>query len=342
MLNLPLNKERKVATEDAIFISWASENGRTVDLAKSLGVPAYFLAVSGRRRLLRRYGRQAFATVKVLRSSRPKQVLLMLPPTPLLVVCALWARGRSDRNLIGDLHTGFFSDPKWSRFTAFGLRLLRPHAAIVTNRHLQGLAETAGVRSVVAHDPLTDRTSTESPDANTVLCPVSYANDEPIDTILAAAKLTPEITWRLTGRAPDDVVTSAPNNVAFTGFVSDAELVKLFRDSAIVVALTTRDHTMQRAGYEALMSGRPQVTSHFKVLTEFVGAAGRTIDPSRADMLAVAVRSIMRDLESWEASTFETLRLRLMEQSSAQDEIRHLIFQQDRRNGGDLGRMSTQ
>ncbi|MGD9857163.1 MAG: glycosyltransferase [Planctomycetaceae bacterium] len=57
-----------------------------------------------------------------------------------------------------------------------------------------------------------------------------------------------------------------PDNVRFTGFLSAGEYVGQLQASDAVMALTTRDHTMQRGAYEAVYLGKPVVTSDFEVL----------------------------------------------------------------------------
>ncbi|NYF15528.1 hypothetical protein HDC37_000340 [Microbacterium sp. AK009] len=309
-----------------LFISWAEDNGRTRDLAKTLGVPPEFVAVDRNLSAARRYLHQSLKTWRVLQSTRPSAVLLMLPPTPLLMVTRAWSLFHRTR-LVADLHTGFFYDPKWTRFRRLGLWLLRGSTGIVTNAHLADILTAAQVSSVVAHDPLEDRipATVVKPDELYVLCPVSYANDEPIEAILEAAKMTPEVTWKLTGKAPASVIQSASANVQFTGYVSNTELVALFRDASVVLALTTRDHTMQRAGYEALMFGVPQVTSDFECLREFIASAGEFVDPGSADEIASAVEATIAERPARREASRRILHARLDDQAIAIRQILRVV-----------------
>ena len=214
----------------------------------------------------------------------------MLPPAP-----ALWAlRGvlARDTPLVADLHTGFFLDPKWRWAARLSLATLRRHGglAVVTNDHLALECSSRGVEAIVLHD-LIEEGAPFSPQQY-LLCPVSYANDEPISQILQAARLTPSIEWRLTGSAPAAVRTAAPNNVTFTGFLDTDEFDRSLAESAGVVALTTRPHTMQRAGYEAFNAAVPQITSDFPELRQFYRdtALYATAD---AASIAAAARSLV-------------------------------------------------
>ncbi|SJN11875.1 Glycosyltransferase [Leucobacter sp. 7(1)] len=273
------------------FISWTPENGRTAELAEALGIPAHFIHRPGRFGLTGRYARQHAATRRLLQEQRPDTVVLMLPPAIALLSLG---RRRTAPRLIVDLHTGFFLDPKWrwARGPALAAIRRRGGLAIVTNTHLQHECARAGVEAVVLHDVVQDRDAL--PHTGELLCPLSYANDEPVPEILAAARLTPELRWTLTGRAPDAVRAAAPGNVRFTGFVAPEEFDRLTRSSGAVIALTTRPHTMQRAGYEALHAGVPHVTSDFPELREFYGDAAAYTAPDGA-AIAAAARSVLQD-----------------------------------------------
>ena len=269
-----------------IFVSWTRQNGRTADLAATLGLEAHYVYLPSKLGLPGRYARQLRATRQLLASTRPQSVALMLPPAPALLAF-LGLGTRRPARIAFDLHTGFFLDPKWAWALQPSLRLMRRlgGTAIVTGTHLKGVCEAAGVPAVVLHDALFSDAQAGAP-GNYLLCPLSYANDEPVLEILAAARATPEVEWRLTGRAPAAVVAAAPANVTFTGFVSELEYDALLRGSLGVVALTTRAHTMQRAGYEAFGAGVPQITSDFEELREFYGSSAVFATPHAASIVA--------------------------------------------------------
>ncbi|NMM88404.1 hypothetical protein B2J88_29320 [Rhodococcus sp. SRB_17] len=308
-----------------MFLSWISYHGRSQELAERLGIEAEFLEPADTQgNLLRRYSSAIRWTVGKLRESDSASIYLMMPPAPALLTVLMF-KGRK-RQLVADLHTGFFLDPKWKWFTPIGLRLLRNSTAIVTNEPLRRRCEKAGVRSVVLHDILADRSkarrSAAEPTTNIVLCPLSYASDEPIDELLEAARLCPELTFAFTGRAPQKIKDRAPNNIEFTGFLETEEYLDLLGSSIAVVALTTRDFTMQRAGYEALMYGKPQVTSDFGVLREFLGEAAHYVDPMQSEEIANALRTVSQDSAAQMRVATGVLNDRIREQSRSIDELK--------------------
>ncbi|MCQ1951079.1 glycosyltransferase [Arthrobacter sp. zg-Y859] len=244
----------------------------------------------------------------------------MLPPFPLLLIAALYAKLHRCA-LIADMHTGAFNDPRWKWSLPLTLRLLRGRTAVVTNSFLANLCEDKGVRAVVLHDVIEVCGAGERHfQGNAVLCPVSYANDEPIEEIMEAARLTPELEWILTGNAPRNVQMSAPTNVTFTGFVSDDSFVQRMEEAGVVLALTTRPHTMQRAGYEALSFGVPQVTSDFPVLREFLSEAASYTDLTGTEI----ARSVKNVLERRSEITSAVVRIREERMAEQQNQLKRL------------------
>lgn len=302
-----------------LFLSWTAGNGRTRDLAAVVGARPHFVDRPGRFGLTGRYLRQFIATVRAVRVARPSSIILMLPPTPALIAVLLAAPKQCA--LVFDLHTGFFEDPKWSWAARWSMRAMRGRGmAIVTNSALQRRCEDLGLYSVVLHDRIVDGGVVTSPDPY-VLCPLSYANDEPVTELLTAAELTPDVQWVLTGKAPASIRAAAPSNVKFTGFVDDEAFDALMRHASGVAALTTRPHTMQRAGYEALIAGTAQITSDFPELREFLGEAAIYVE-ANAQSIADGVAEMFARRDQLIEALVEVRTDRMAEQAAALIELR--------------------
>ncbi|MFJ6268593.1 glycosyltransferase [Pseudarthrobacter oxydans] len=246
----------------------------------------------------------------------------MLPPAPLALVARL-VRGRHHVRNFYDLHTGFFHDPKWQWASSWTLRLLRGSTAIVTNTNLATLCDRAGVRAHVLHDVLL-RHDGQSIPGPYIVCPVSYSNDEPIDRILEAAGNLPDTRWLLTGEAPNGVRAKAPANVEFSGFLSDTEYDAALRNASLVVALTNRRDTMQRAGYEALMRGVPVVTSDFEVLRDFFEDSAVYVAAGEVD-LEHQIGVATKERASLAVRCQEVLSQRIIEQDVELSRLRKLL-----------------
>lgn len=290
-----------------LFVSWIRFHGRSDDLARDLPARAEYITGGSGNRIVR-YVRQWRETRRLLKQTGADVVFVMQPP-----VLALWAviaAARKSTHVIADLHTGVFTDPKWSWAAKGTLRLLRKHsrAAIVTNESLASRCRSAGVDTYVLDDAVPRRVGTAKDLLQTdalkilsadeyVLVPLAYAADEPLDEILEAAATDAGRTWVFTGQAPDHVRRKASTNVLFSGFVSNDDYNWLAANAGAILACTTEEDTMQRAGYEAVSWERPLVTSKTGVLVDYFGEAAVFAAPTAASLLD-ATRAAFEDRDA--------------------------------------------
>ena len=297
-----------------ISISWTAAHRRSSELAAAFGFDSHF--VRGRASFLPvRYLQQWTATRTILRRERPEAVVVMQPP-PFALFAVAWYCKRNGATLIGDLHTGAFTDPKWRWSIRSVLALLRRYGfAVVPNSELADWCQQAGVDAYVCAARISPApAATVRVDRSLVLVPLSYSFDEPVDEVLQAAAKNPDLQWVLTGRAPEHVKGKAPANVRFSGFVSADEYLELRDASVVMVALTTVESTMQSVGFEALSAAKPLVTSPTRVLKDYFGDAVVYAEPD-AGAIAEAVASAVR-----QAPDLERQMLALRESKiSAQD-----------------------
>jgi glycosyltransferase involved in cell wall biosynthesis len=226
----------------------------------------------------------------------------MAPPLPLVALA--WVVSKLLRSrLIIDAHTGVFNDPKWAwTLGAFMWFARRSTATIVTNRQLVNRLERAGVKAISLHDPPIPSASKRSNDVasdwsskESVIVPCSFSSDEPIAAIIDAAKELPSVNFYITGPLPQRLSHSAikvPTNVVLTGFLPHTEYQDLLRSARLVLALTTRELTMQRAGYEALSSHKPLLTSDTQVLREYFTEGAVFTLPYADDIRAGVLRCL--------------------------------------------------
>lgn len=275
-----------------------------------------------------RYLRLWTSTWKYLRSAKPSAVIVMQPP----VVALLAVRAAVGKNvrICGDLHTGTFHDPKWKWSTKLVARLLGgSNLAIVTNDSLAGKVRKQGAEALVLHDLIETYADVESlgafddpaltplVDGKYVLVPITYSYDEPLDELAAATHLAPDVSWVFTGRPPSTFVDACNRaNTVFPGFVSREEYLKLLGHANVLLAPTTEEETMQRAGYEAMCAGKALVTSDTAVLKDFFGEAALTVPP-QADRYASAVREAAHLQAEFEKRITELRTDRVYEQSKA-------------------------
>lgn len=312
---------------DRVFVGW-TDHGRSRELAEVLG--AVNMPVTAKRGSKPgvKYLDLIARTWQALKAVRPSVVFFMQPPAPLLLVVVAYAVTHRGVLLVGDLHSGFFNDNKWSWFSRLGLRLLKRHAVLVTNQNMADQAADLVGRVYVLHDLIDIKRDRPAPGAQNatpyMVCPLSYAADEPLEDLIGAARLTPEVNWIFTGRAPDWIANAAPSNVVLPGFVSDEDYVSLLEGAAGLVALTRRADTMQRAGYEAMSYAIPLIISDQLVLRSFFEPAAIFVQHTPEE-LAAAARDMLANPQIADRM-IDVRSQRILEQSETIAEIRRNLL----------------
>jgi hypothetical protein len=98
-----------------------------------------------------------------------------------------------------------------------------------------------------------------------------FAADEPMEPVMEAARLLPEMDMLVTGnleKAPPGLVESAPPNVTFTGFLDETRYPKAIEEANLVWTLTSFPVSVPRTGYEAVYARRPLLISDWPELRD--------------------------------------------------------------------------
>jgi len=291
----------RAAAAEPLVVSWIPYHGRSEGLARALGGRAEWMpwaqAGGARSRTLVGWGRSALRTVRlVLAVPRGGLVVVMCPPVFALVAALLAGRVRGAR-VVADLHSGALNNATWAWSHGLLRRCMRRCSALlVTNEQLLEGVDTGGRPVLVVHDPAfplpEGGEAPPLPAGPIVVFPASGGDDEPLAEVVEAARLLHgEATVVITGRQP--ALREEPG-LLLPGFLDAPSYAALLRRADVVLALTTREATMQRAGYEALELGRPLVCSDTAVLREAFGAAA-VATGSSPERLAGAVRTALRE-----------------------------------------------
>lgn len=319
-----------------LFISWIRSHGRSSGLSRALDAEELNIYPESRGTLIR-YIKSFFITIKHIRSKKPTAVIVMQPPA-FAALPVFIARFFGPYKILLDLHTGAFDNPKWKWALPILLKLLpKTGRVIVTNKELAAIVRRYNREPIVLHDLIEPAISNltggfDDSDLDSliqnryVLLPVTYAYDEPIDELLEAAQIVSDLTWIFTGRAPSNVVSKAPRNVIFPGFVSNNDYIRLLQNATIVVAPTTAENTMQRAGYEALSYCVPLVTTKTKVLMEYFEDAAVYASISGASF-AKSVRKASDRQALMKNKLQELYQTKLASQTTAIQDLQNWIIQ---------------
>lgn len=274
----PQPEEGSTLSVPAVFLAWApsSHTRRSELMARKLGIPLRRVHFLEKKRYLAplRYALQAIPTLIILFRERPGAVFVQNPPifAPLFawIYCAL-----RHKSLLIDSHTTALLGKYWNwaiplhRFLA-----RRSKVSLVTGEHLARLIQDWGAKTQIVMDvpselPTGKPFPLEHPFNIAVVC--SFSPDEPLAEVTEAAASLPDVGFYVTGnpesgvnRLPEDL----PPNLHPTGFLTDDAYYGLLGSVDAVMALTTRDHTMQRGACEAVWLGQPIITSHWPLLRQ--------------------------------------------------------------------------
>jgi glycosyltransferase involved in cell wall biosynthesis len=232
------------------------------------------------------YQKPAFAPIKyvlqtlktwfILVREHPAVVYILNPPffAPLTVwlFCAF-----SGAKIVMATHYSALYGMKW-KWSLPITRFLAKRALvnIVDQKRNKRLFESWGARAVVLEKCPTNRYKPERNvvpgDRFSVTVINTYAEDDPIDSILDAASLCSDIDWYILGdsaRAPRGLVERASSNVKFTGYLFNDDYWNRLSCANAVLALTTREWSMMAGAIDGLSIGKPLILTRQPTLEEY-------------------------------------------------------------------------
>lgn len=259
-----------------------------------------------------KYPIQALRTMQVLFKERPEAIHVQTPPFVCGLVVYLYCL-LSGAKFVLHYHSAAFGRIwDWAlpiqRFLA-----RRAVTNIVTNQHWADIVHAWGAHALVMYDPFLDLPEGEtfSVEAGFKVAYVSiFAADEPVDAVVEAAALLPDVKFYITGdtrKKPASFFAEAPSNITFTGFLDpNNQYPSLLRAADAIMVLTTRNHTLQLGGCEAVAVGKPLITSDWPYLKE-VFAKGTVFVANTAEGIRGGILEVQ---EKYEELAKEVVALR--------------------------------
>ena len=138
--------------------------------------------------------------------------------------------------------------------------------------------------------PTSPRPCAETPE---ILFVSTFARDEPVDEVLKAASLVPEIRIRITGDRTKAPEVPVPANVELTGLLPYDDYVDALQGVDVILALTTEPTSAMRAGFEAIWAEKVLVVSDWPLSKELFPSAVPVVNTAEA--IAAGLRDAVKD-----------------------------------------------
>jgi glycosyltransferase involved in cell wall biosynthesis len=283
-----------------VAVAWFAHR-RTQSLCQSLKMPLHVFQT--KRTGLSRYILLSLRTLAFLAEAKPTNLIVQNPSVGAAVLCLL-VRPVFRFRLIIDAHNEAVRPYNYNNYAMRAVaRWLHRHSdlTIVTNEMLARQVRQHGGRSFVLFDQIPEPPAGLSGHLSVdleVLVVSTFAPDEPLAEIINAALLVPEARFFVTGRPSKHWAnTKIPENVVFTGFLSEQAYWDEMRKASIVLDLTEMKACIVCGAYEAIAAGKPLILSEDEAARAlFLDAAEYT--RNNAGAIAAAIRRVAGELDA--------------------------------------------
>ena len=287
-----------------IIIAWAERLDNAADFAERVGRPSYsiYYHMFSNSRLLVpvRYFLQTLKTWQILLVQRPTLVHVTNPPIFATLNVFLYCKLFRAQYLLC-VHPPSLYSRKWS-WTVPLLRFCARHALIniLDQERFKTLFESWGARAVVLVKMPRSYPACDIPPSThgkyTITVVNTFAPDEPIEPILSAAKRLPDTHFYVLGNldlADPEMISRAPKNVTFTGWLSHDLYWDQLKRSRAVMTLTTYPHSLVAGGTDGMAVGRPLILSRQPALTEYFDKGTLFVD-NTAESIVDEIRRLQQ------------------------------------------------
>ncbi len=287
-----------------VAISWAPYSRRSEVFAREIEGKLYsihYLRFKSPPHAPIKYVLQAVRTMQVLFKERPSAIHVQMPPFVSGLVVDLYCR-MTGAKFVLDYHSAAF-EPVWDWALPVQKYLARRASAnLVTNQHWAEIIESWHAKSLILGDAFLDLpVGSEYPVSEkfNIAYISTFSSDEPLEEVIEAFRGNQDVHLYITGnpnRVKPKVLKMIPSNVTLTGFLPEEKYIGLLRSVDGVMALTTRDYTLQRGGCEAVSVGQPLITSDWPFLRDFFNQGTIHVE-NNSEGINAGIKILMRDLE---------------------------------------------
>lgn len=287
-----------------LAISWAPYSRRSEVFAREVEGKLYnihYLRFKSPPHAPIKYILQAVRTMQVLLKERPSAVHVQIPPFVSGLVVDLYCRITGTKFVL-DYHSAAFESVWDWALPAQKYLSRRASANTVTNQHWADIVDSWGAKSLILGDAFLDLpVGSEYPVSEkfNIMYICTYSSDEPLEEVVEASRDNQDLHLYITGNPKHikaELLKMIPSNVTLTGFLPEEKYTGLLRSVDGVMALTTRDYTLQRGGCEAVGVGQPLITSDWPYLQDFFNQGTVHVDNNPESIKAGMIR-LMQDHE---------------------------------------------
>ena len=291
----------------SLLIAWVRYQ-RRVDTMKSYwGYLIYYIPNIFSTRYLRPidYIWKSVLTIFILIRQKPSILWIQLPPSILLHITFIYKTlFNPNLKIIVDFHNSMLH-PQWIRFPLTLILINCCNAIVTHNVYAQADAKSCGIKEdklyVLEDLPGKLTTTYEVEFAKGlhpyVVSPCSFDPDEPVDIVLSAALLMPDLTFCITGdkfKLRNIHVDTLPSNVKMPGYLDKSDFESLLCHADIVLGLTTRNNVQLSVANEAISAGVPMVLSDTKTLRSIYDDAAVFVNSLDPLSIANGLREVLQ------------------------------------------------
>lgn len=256
------------------------------------------------------YIARLFLTIKKLHTEKPEVVWLQLPPSFILHFVLLYKLVFLKKfRIVVDGHNSLFR-AKWIEFPFTKWCLEKADMLLVHNADIYEEAISIGLskHNIFVLEDCPFELSSAAPHKQSrpfIVFPCSFDVDEPIDKVIAAAELLPEVDFYVSGRYEEKLskvfLQDLPENVKFTGYLPKSTFEALICGADAVLGLTTRDSVQLSVANEGVSAGRPLVLSNTKTLRTLYGECAIFVDNDSSQSMAAGLQEAISQAEKYES-----------------------------------------
>lgn len=290
---------------NTIWVTWEYQV-RNRNLSKELGVTLYEINYDKHSRLLR-YFFCIGQTIKILLQVKPKIVIHQSPSIVLAFLLSLLKDIFKYRVIIDTHNAGVKPAEGTSKLLNWlaHFSLKRADLIILHNEMIAAqLPKSISVERLILADPLPSvlkeqRLESNKGDVFTVVFVCRWASDEPYQEVIRAAQILESekanVKIICTGRYPKHIKKEKlPKNIELSGFVSVEEYDLILKKAHCVLALTTRQDSLNCAAYEGMAYEKPTILSKSALLERFF-SKGFSHTLNNAGSISNTIIAVMKD-----------------------------------------------